>query len=50
MKFSYLEDVHKVWDDILVIGKTIKRDNKRYHIVGMTLAASAERIGRFFEI
>lgn len=42
MKFSYLEDAYKKWDDILVIGKTIERDNKKYHIVGMTLADEAE--------
>lgn len=37
MKFLYLEDVHKMWNDIIVIGKTIERDNEKYHIVGMTL-------------
>lgn len=42
MKFLYLEDVHKMWNDILVIGKTIERDNKKYHIVGMTLGDEAK--------
>lgn len=42
MKLLYLEDVHKMWDDILVIGKTIERDDKKYHIVGMTLADEAK--------
>lgn len=42
MKFLYLEDVHKKWRDILVIGKTIERDNRKYHIVGMTLADEAK--------
>ena len=37
MKFLYLEAAYKNWQDILVIGKTIERDNKKYHIVGMTL-------------
>ena len=41
MKFQYIEAVHKVWSDILVIGKTIERDNRKYHIVGMTLAEEA---------
>ena len=38
MKFQHLCNVHKIWSDMLVIGKTIERDNKKYHIVGMTLA------------
>ena len=42
MKFLYLEDFHKIWNDILVIGKTIKRDNKKCHIIGMTLADEAK--------
>ena len=42
MKFLYLEDVCKTWNDILVIGKTIERDNKKFHIVGMTLGEEAE--------
>ena len=37
MKLLYLEDVYKTWNDILVIGKTIERDNKKFHIVGMIL-------------
>lgn len=42
MKFQYLEDVHKEWCDILVIGKTIERDGRRYHIVGMTMDEMAK--------
>ncbi|MBD5525326.1 MAG: hypothetical protein HDR04_13090 [Lachnospiraceae bacterium] len=42
MKLLYLEDVYKAWNDILVIGKTIERDNKKFHIVGMTLGDEAE--------
>ncbi|MCH5273503.1 MAG: hypothetical protein J1E35_07500 [Lachnospiraceae bacterium] len=42
MKFSYLENCYKQWNDILVIGKTIERNNKKYHIVGMTLADEAK--------
>ena len=42
MKFQYLEDVHKEWRDILVIGKTIERDGRRYHIVGMTMDEMAK--------
>ena len=41
MKFSYLEDAGREWSDILVIGKTIERDNRKYHIVGMTLGNKA---------
>ena len=42
MNFALLEDLHQKWRDILVIGKTIERDNKKYHIVGMTLADEAK--------
>ena len=42
MKFQYLEAFHKNWRDILVIGRTIERDDKRYHMVGMTLADEAK--------
>lgn len=42
MNFSSLEDFHQKWRDILVIGKTIERDSKKYHIVGMTLADEAK--------
>ena len=38
MQFSWLEGVSKKWKEILVIGRTIERDGKRYHIVGMTLS------------
>lgn len=41
MEFSFLEGFHTKWHDILVIGKTIERDNKKYHIVGMTLSDEA---------
>lgn len=42
MKFAYLEGFHKNWNDILVIGKTIEREDKKYHIIGMTLAEEAK--------
>lgn len=38
MNFSFLESFHQKWKDILVIGKTIERDNKKYYILGMTLS------------
>ena len=41
MKFSYVEGFYKNWLDILVIGKTIEHDSRKYHIVGMTLADEA---------
>lgn len=42
MNFSSLENFHQKWRDILVIGKTIERDNKKYHIIGMTLSDEAK--------
>lgn len=42
MQFSWLEDVSKKWKDILVIGKTIERDGKKYHIIGMTMEEAAK--------
>ena len=42
MNFSFLEGFHTTWRDILVIGKTIERDNQKYHIVGMTLSDEAK--------
>ena len=41
MQFSWLEGVSKKWRGILVIGRTIERDGKRYHIVGMTMEEAA---------
>lgn len=41
MNFSFLEDFHTTWRDILVIGKTMERDSRKYHIVGMTLSHEA---------
>ncbi|MCM1047201.1 MAG: hypothetical protein NC433_02100 [Clostridiales bacterium] len=41
MQFSWLEGVSKKWKDILVIGKTIERDGKKYHIIGMTMEEDA---------
>ena len=41
MQFSWLEGVSKKWKEILVIGRTIERDGKRYHIVGMTREVAA---------
>lgn len=37
MDFSYLTNAHQAWKQVLVIGRTIEREGKRYHIVGMTL-------------
>lgn len=37
MNFSHLTDAHQTWKQLLVIGKTIEREDKKYHIVGMTL-------------
>lgn len=37
LNFLYLEEVYREWNDILVIGKTIERNNKKNHIIGMTL-------------
>lgn len=42
MKFLYLENFYKGWRDMLVIGKTIERDGRKYHIVGMTLDDTAQ--------
>lgn len=42
MNFSYLENNHKQWRDILVIGRTIERDSQKYHIIGMTLTDTAD--------
>lgn len=42
MKFAYLEGFHKNRKDILVIGKTIEHDNRKYHMIGMTLADEAK--------
>lgn len=36
MKFSYLEDIPRQWHDVLVIGRTIEHDGRKYHIIGMT--------------
>ncbi len=36
MNFSLLESFHSNWRDILVIGKTVEQEGKKYHIVGMT--------------
>lgn len=37
MNFLYLEEVYRELHDILIIGKTIERNNKKCHIIGMTL-------------
>ncbi len=42
MNFSVLSDCHTKWQDILVIGKTIERNGKKYHILGMTLSDAAK--------
>ncbi|MCM1221687.1 MAG: hypothetical protein NC548_45150 [Lachnospiraceae bacterium] len=41
MQFSWLEGVSKKWKEILVIGRTIERDGKKYHIIGMTMEEDA---------
>lgn len=38
MNFSVLADRHAKWQDILVIGKSIEREGRKYHILGMTLS------------
>lgn len=42
MQFSWLEGVSKKWKEILVIGRTMERDGKRAHIIGMTLEEEAK--------
>lgn len=42
MKFAYLEGFHRNWNEILVIGRTIDREDKKYHMSGMTLANEAK--------
>ena len=42
MQFSWLEGVGKKWKDILVIGRTIERDGKKYHMIGMTMEEDAK--------
>lgn len=42
MNFSLLEGFHSKWQDILVIEKNTERDDKKYHIVGMTLSDEAK--------
>nr|WP_277935501.1 hypothetical protein [Parablautia muri] len=42
MNFSTLLDCHKKWRNLLVIGKTIERDGRKYHILGMTLSDEAK--------
>lgn len=37
MNFSILDDIQKNWRGIRVIGRTIERDGRRCHILGMTL-------------
>ena len=41
MQFSWLEGVSKKWKEILVIGRTIECDGKKYHIIGMTMEEEA---------
>ncbi len=44
MNFSSFEEFHKKWLDLLVIGKTIEQNNKKYHIIGMTLTNKAAEL------
>ena len=46
MNFSILSDCHKKWQDILVIGKTIERDGKKYHILGRTVFTGTVSAGK----
>lgn len=42
MNFSFLEEAHENWRSVLVIGRTVEREGKKYHIVGMTLGDGAK--------
>ena len=42
MNLSLLESFHTKWQDILVIGKTLEQDGKKYHLMGMTLSDEAK--------
>ena len=42
MDFRTLEEAHQTWQEIRVIGRTIERKGKKYHMVGMTLADEAK--------
>lgn len=42
MKLQYLEEIPNEWQKVLVIGKTIERDGKKYHIIGMSLGGEAK--------
>ena len=44
MRFSWLEGVSKKWKEILVIGRTLERDGKKYHMVGMTMEEETARL------
>lgn len=44
MNFGLLDALHKNWKNILVIGRTIECENKKYHIVGMTLAEEEAKL------
>jgi len=37
MQLSYLEEIPNEWHRLLVIGRTIERNNEKYHIIGMTM-------------
>ncbi len=41
MQLSYLEEIPNEWHKLLVIGRTIERDDKKYHIIGMTIGECA---------
>lgn len=41
MQLSYLQEIPNEWHKLLVIGRTIERDHKKYHLIGMTLGESA---------
>ena len=36
MQLSYLEGIPSEWQRVLVIGRTVEHNGKKYHLVGMT--------------
>ncbi len=44
MNFSILQDVHKKWRDLRVIGRTAEHNGQKRHIIGMTLEDNTARI------
>jgi len=42
MNFSFLEQWHQSWRDVLVLGRTVEWEGQTCHILGMTLAEGAK--------